>query len=170
MQLNNDKGNIVRIDQANYDTGRTVFTRFEGICLNGDGTVNKEFVSNFQEVEMMGIDYDILANQGETIENNLIKVFYENLKKDDFLISEDIQNWIHSNKPIRVFIDNIQSAKEMVLNPAYKNLYDEMLVKHEGFIFVDNINSTMYIDAIEQADLDIILPFVGVWIFIEDKL
>ena len=173
MQLNKTNGNIVIIKDYIKKTGKVVFTEYENILFNNDGTIKKEFISEYQNTKILNVDYSNLSDGSLTDEENILKRFYEALKLelgDEYVISYDVQNWLFNTKPIRVIINNIKNNKQLVINSAYKALMDKMIATHEGFIDVGEINTVMYVNTLVPTEMAVVLDFLDVWIFTENKL
>lgn len=159
MQLNNTNGKVIKLDKIDVNQNRIVYSVYE----YGGGNFLKQISYVFTSIKLK--DY---LNQ----EINFTNFCYEKLaeeKEKDYTISEDTQNWLHIEKPIRVMIDNSMSTKEMVDNVAYKTLMDVMLDVHKGFIKVGEKQTIIYVSTLDPEEMVVIADFVGVWIFTENK-
>ena len=163
--LNSTDGRQIRIFNIIHNKKRIKYSIAEyggdlGRKLTNEVYVSPEKLIDYetQETKTIGECYTLLA-----------------VKESDFSVSEDPQNWIFPIKPIRVFVDNEASAKEMAVNAPYLDLIQRMQLKHEGFILVDGFNSCMYVDSLAPEDVAIIADFINTpenpdgWIFTEPK-
>ncbi len=179
MQLNKTNGDIVIINKGDKQTGRTVFSEYENVVYNTDSSIYAKFAIEEQQVKILNLDYSDLADNTKTIEDNIDLSILNSLKTElgvEWSVSNDIQNWLHTDKPFRVLINNVENNREILVNPDYKTLMNDMLVLHDGFIDVNNINTVMYVNTLEDSDLSIIAGFINTpenpdgWIYSESKI
>lgn len=183
MQLNKNNGFSVKIDKAYKDSGRLVYSMFENKILSDNGDLYAKFLEK-QEVKIFdAINFD--QSGLLTINQNIDSLFYDALLIElgaNWVKSEDSQNWLFADKPIRLIIGTVESSNEMVNNTDYKALIDEMLIAHDGFIIVNEPtddytpkNTIMYVTTIDGNDLPVIAGFINTpdnpdgFIYIENK-
>ena len=181
MQLNKTNGHIIKIDKFNKEDGRVVYTEYESIILNGDGSIKKEIVDTYQSVKILNVDYSNLADGTLTIEENIEKLSYDTLKIElgiDYTVSEDIQNWLYSERPMRILILNKLILQELkptdnlgTLSPMGQ-IIERVKVQHYGFYkdIPDDTSFVMYVDTITAEDYPIILPFLNTSIWSDNKI
>jgi hypothetical protein len=181
IQLNKTNGHIIKIDDYTKKTGKVVFTEFENILFNDNGTIKKEFISKYQNTKILNVDYSKLSDGSLTDEENILKRFYEALKLelgDEYVISYDIQNWLYSERPMRILILNKLILQELkptdnlgTLSPMGQ-IIERVKVQHYGFYkdISDDTTFIVYVDTITEEDYPIILPFLNTSIWSDNKI
>jgi len=178
MQLNKNTGEIIIFNRIYKDTGKVIYDEFENRIFTDSGELYKGF-KNYEDAKLLAVDFSVLAEADLTVEANIESLFYDSLLSvlgADWSKSNDIQNWVYADKPIRFIISTVKSTQEMVSNLAYKELMDRMVVEHQGFINVGESNTEMYVATIIPGDVSIISTFINTaenptgWIYVENKL
>ena len=183
MQLNKNTGEILKIDKSYKDYDRVVFTTFENRIYTKTEdvvTLRKDFILDFQKEKFYrDIDFDVKGGSTPTIEGDIDKLFYEKIAEElgeQWLISEDFQNWLHSEKPVRIITNRKKSDKEILNNADYRNLQQSLTVKHSGFIKIGDNNITMYVNGLNPSEIEIVQEFINTpenpngWIYTEQKI
>lgn len=180
-QLNNNNGSIIKIVQININTNRIIYKIFENIVLQvneGQIEIVKEFLME-SKVIMLDIEMDTIIDNltaNEYIENFALNKI-KNLENDNYEVSEDSQNWLFSERAMRIVIDNAKSNAQLVQNANYRALIDGIVQLHNGYIKVGEKNVIIYVNEVAPEHGAIIQDFIydaetnpEGWIYLENKI
>lgn len=173
MQLNNTTtGHSILIDKVDINLNRIVYSEYE-IKNNEISYLTKQSSYIFKDIVLK----DKLSESTNFEELSLTQLKTE-LVLDDYELSTDSQNWLFPNRLARVIIMSSFVLKE--LQPIDNtgtlsdigNIIEREKIDNYGF-YIDNADdktSILYVNSIEPDDMTIISPFIGVTIFIENKI
>jgi len=166
MQLNKTNGHIIRLDKIDINQNRIVYSKYETI-------INEEaFLIEQLPYVFTGITLKDYLNQDTNFETICLNQLKTEKLDETWSTSTDVQNWLYSNKPFRVIINNDESTSEMLINEAYKTLFDALFIKHKTTTTSNrgDKNSIIYVDQLDSNEIAIVQEFIGTWIFTEQKI
>ena len=172
MQLNNTTtGHSIKLDKIDILNNRVIYTEYQltGAYPYIEGQKPYTFTSiNIKDFLKVSTNYEELCLNTLKIELNLT----------DYQLSEDEQNWLFSERPARVIIKSSFVLKELQPIDASGNLspigqiIEREKIDNFGF-YIDNPDdeiSVLYVNQVAPEDQEIINPYIGTSIFIENKI
>ena len=172
MGLRIKESSSIKIDKIDINQNRIVYSEYETIVADKKFLI-KQLPYVFTEINLK--DY---LNESTNFETLCLTQLINEILDETWTISEDIQNWIYSERPKRILILNkliLQELKPLdnrgTLSPMGQ-IIERVKVQHYGFYkdIPDDTSFVMYVDTITAEDYPIILPFLNTSIWSDNKI
>ena len=175
MQLNNSKtGGILLIYSIDFNQQNIT----ANYVIYEDGSKSHKLLSSSQTMTLDYKTYKPLLI--ETIYTTVENFAYNELTKKhtDFAISEDSQNWLISLRTMRMFISKnfIFNILQDSAHPLFDLINAKMnenasFAQIDKYVFINEINTTVYLNTILQSDVKVLQPFIdNKAIIVENKI
>ena len=181
MQINNiTTGKFHRVEKINIHSNSVEYSEFEASILNTEHTeVIKEFKGEPQIhiFDKTNLDLSEHLNTNTNFESLCLNQMKTDLFENDE-VSLDIQNWIHPERILRIFIKNCFVLKNLMPINATGDLSEigqliqRMFLDQFGFYIYNEEDevSIIYLNTIEAGDVTLIAPFLGTEMWEETKI